>query len=236
MGGLVRLAGDIAKAKGKKYVEAEDVIEAKKLSATLEEKLAQEYIKKRKEYQVIKTEGYEVGRVNGLGIIGSRLFYSGIVIPVEAEVVPGTGKGKIIATGNLGKIAKEAIINVSAVVKKLFNEDLKKYDVHVQFLQTYEGVEGDSASITVATAIISALKNWEVRQDLAMTGSLSIRGEVLPVGGIIPKIEAAIEAGLKEVIIPEMNLKDVPDEFFDKIKITPVKTIEDVLNIALKKD
>jgi len=236
LGGLVRLAGDIAKSKGKKYVESEDVIEAKKLAATLEEKIAKDYIRKRKEYQIIKTEGYEVGRVNGLAVIGSRLFYSGIVIPVEAEVVPGTGKGKIIATGNLGKIAKEAITNVSAVIKKIFNEDLKKYDVHVQFLQTYEGVEGDSASITVATAIISALKNWSVRQDLAMTGSLSIRGEVLPVGGIIPKIEAAIDAGLKEVIIPEMNLKDVPDELFDKIKITPVKTIEDVIKIALKTD
>jgi len=236
LGGLVRLAGDIAGSKGKKYVEAEDVIEAKELAATLEEKIAKEYIKKRKEYQIIKTEGYEIGRVNGLAVIGSRLFYSGIVIPVEAEVVPGTGKGKIIATGNLGKIAKEAITNVSAVIKKIFNEDLKKYDVHVQFLQTYEGVEGDSASITVATAIISALKNWPVRQDIAMTGSLSIRGEVLPVGGIIPKIGAAIDAGLKEVIIPEMNLKDVPDELFDKIKITPVKTIEDVIRIALKTD
>ena len=157
------------------------------------------------------------------------------MLPVEAEVVPGTGKGKIIATGNLGKIAKEAILNVSAVVKKLFNEDLKKYDVHVQFLQTYEGVEGDSASITVATAIISALKNWAVKQNLAMTGSLSIRGEVLPVGGIIPKIEAAIDAGLKEVLIPDMNLKDIPDDLFNKIRIIPVKTIQDVIEYAIKK-
>jgi len=115
----------------------------------------------------------------------------------------------------------------------LFNEDLKKYDVHVQFLQTYEGVEGDSASIAVATAIISALKNWEVRQDLAMTGSLSIRGEVLAVGGIIAKVEAAIEAGLREVIIPRANLDDVPEDLFEKIKITPVENIEDVIKVAL---
>jgi len=235
LGGLIRLAGDIAKSKGKKYVDPEDVLEAKDKASTLEEKLSRDYIKKKKEYQLIKTSGYEVGKVNGLAVIGSRLFYSGIVLPVEAEVVPGTGKGKIIATGNLGKIAREAIINVSAVIKKLFNEDLKKYDVHVQFLQAYEGVEGDSASITVATAIISALKGWKVRQDVAMTGSLSIRGEVLPVGGIIPKIEAAIDSGLKEVLIPEMNLKDVPDELFEKIKITPVNTIKDVIKFALRK-
>jgi len=235
LGGLIRLAGDIAKAKDKKYVEAEDVLEAKELAATLEEKLVRDYIKKKKEYSVIKTSGYEVGRVNGLAVIGSRIFYSGIVLPLEAEVVPGRGRGRIIATGNLGKIAKEAIINVSTVVKKLFNEDLKKYDVHVQFLQTYEGVEGDSASIAVATAIISALKNWKVRQDLAMTGSLSIRGEVLAVGGIIAKIEAAIEAGLREVIIPKANLDDVPEDLFNKIKITPVESIEEVINVAIIK-
>ncbi|MEM4511657.1 MAG: S16 family serine protease, partial [Nanopusillaceae archaeon] len=232
LGGLVRLAGDIAKSKNKKYVEPEDVLEAKKIAATLEEKIVKDYIKKRREYEIIKTSGYEIGRVNGLAVIGSRLFYSGIVLPLEAEVVPGKGKGKIIATGNLGKIAKEAIINVSTVVKKLFGEDLKKYDVHVQFLQTYEGVEGDSASIAVATAIISALKRWKIRQDLAMTGSLSIRGEVLPVGGIIAKIEAAIEAGLKEVIVPEANKEDVPDYLIDKIKISPVKTIEEVIKIS----
>lgn len=232
LGGLIRLAGDIAKSEGKRYVEREDVIKAKELAATLEEKLARDYIKKRREYQVIKTEGYEVGRVNGLAVLGSRMFYSGIIVVVEAEVVPGKSK-KVIATGRLGKIAKEAILNVSTVIKKKFNEDLRNYDVHVQFLQTYEGVEGDSASITVATAIISALKNWPVRQDIAMTGSLSIRGEVLPVGGIIPKIEAAIDAGLKEVIIPEANLKDVPDKLFKLIKITPVKTIDDVIKNAL---
>jgi Lon-like ATP-dependent protease len=235
LGGLVRLAGDIAKSKGKKYVEAEDVIEAKEKALSIEEQLSKYYIERRKQYQVVRTSGEEIGRVNGLAVIGSRLYYSGIVLPVEAEVVPGKGSGKVIATGNLGKIAKEAIINVSAVIKKKFNEDLKNYDVHVQFLQTYEGVEGDSASITVATAIISALKNWPVRQDLAMTGSLSIRGEVLPVGGIIAKVEAAIESGLKEVLVPESNYNDIPEELFDKIKITPVKYIDEVIEIAMGK-
>ncbi len=236
LGGLVRLAGDIARAKGKEYVEPEDVIEAREKALTIEEQLSKYYIEKKREYQIIKTEGYEIGRVNGLAVIGSRLYYSGLVLPVEAEVVPGEGSKEIIATGNLGKIAKEAIVNVSAVIKKKFGEDLKKYRVHVQFLQTYEGVEGDSASITVATAIISALKNWPVRQDLAMTGSLSIRGEVLPVGGIIAKIEAAIESKLKEVIVPEGNYNDIPEDLFDKIKITPVKTIDEVIEIATGKN
>jgi Lon-like ATP-dependent protease len=103
-------------------------------------------------------------------------------------------------------------------------------------LQTYEGVEGDSASITVATAVTSALLNKPVRQDIAMTGSLSVRGEVLPVGGINQKIRAAYEAGIKEVIIPKLNEKDInlEKEILDNIKIHKVKNIEEVWKIALK--
>ncbi|MBI5392143.1 ATP-dependent protease LonB, partial [Candidatus Woesearchaeota archaeon] len=126
--------------------------------------------------------------------------------------------------------------NVSAIILKSFGEDIKeKYDIYVQFLQTYEGVEGDSASIAVATAIVSALKNIPVRQDTAMTGSLSIRGEVLAIGGVTAKVEAAVEAGLKQVIIPKANEKDLvlSKEAQEKIKILPVHTIQEVLKHAL---
>ena len=144
---------------------------------------------------------------------------------------------EFIATGQLGKIAKEAIKNVSAIVLKYFGEDIKeKYDIFVQFLQTADtGVEGDSASIAVATAVISALKNVPIRQDTAMTGSLSVKGEVLAIGGVTSKIEAAIEAGIKNVIIPESNLRDVllNKDKKDKIKVIPVKTIQEVLKYAL---
>ena len=105
----------------------------------------------------------------------------------------------------------------------------------MQFLQTYEGVEGDSASIAVATAIISSFKDIPVKQDTAMTGSLSVRGEVLPIGGITAKEEAAIDAGIKTVIVPKANFKDliVPKEKLGKIRIVPVDTIEEVLKEAL---
>jgi len=109
-----------------------------------------------------------------------------------------------------GEIAKEAIKNISAIIKIYFGKDIKEtYDLYVQFLQTYEGVEGDSASIAVATAIVSSFKDLPIKQDTAMTGSLSVRGEVLPVGGVTSKVEAAIEAGMKNVIIPKSNLKDI---------------------------
>jgi Lon-like ATP-dependent protease len=125
--------------------------------------------------------------------------------------------------------------NVSAIIKKYFGEDIEKYDIYVQFLQTYEGVEGDSASIAVATSIISALKKIPIKQDTAMTGSLSVRGEVLPVGGVSAKVEAAIEAGIKKVLVPKSNLQDIIIDK-DKLKlvtIIPVETISQVLKEAL---
>jgi len=161
------------------------------------------------------------------------------VLPIESEVTPGGKKSEFIATGKLGSIAKEAVKNVSAIILKYFGEDIKeKYDIFIQFLQTASegsGVEGDSASIAVATAIISALKNIPVRQDTAMTGSLSVRGEVLAVGGVTQKVEAAIKAGLKKVIIPQANEKDVilPPATKKKIKIIPVSFISQVLKEAL---
>ena len=105
----------------------------------------------------------------------------------------------------------------------------------MQFLQTYEGVEGDSASIAVATSIISALKKIPVKQEIALTGSLSVRGEVLPVGGVTSKVEAAIEAGIKKVIVPKSNLRDIVLNKKDlaKITIVPVEKISEVLKEAL---
>ena len=133
-------------------------------------------------------------------------------------------------------MAKEAVQNVSAIIKKFSDEDISEKDVHIQFVQAGEGgVDGDSASITVATAVISALENVPVEQNLAMTGSLSVRGDVLPVGGVTHKIEAAAKSGLDTVIIPKANEQDVmiEDEYKDQIEIVPVKHISEVLEVAL---
>jgi Lon-like ATP-dependent protease len=236
LGGLVRAAGDLAFEQGAKLVDGNHVMSAKKLSRGLEQQIADKYIERKREYEVIRITGKEIGRVNGLAVLGSSDHFSGIVQPIEAEVTVGNGKEKrtFVATGSLGEIAKEAITNVSAIIKKKYGKDINKYDVYVQFLQTYEGLEGDSASVSVATAIISALKKKPIRQDTAMTGSLSVRGEVLPVGGVSAKVEAAIEAGLKRVLIPHANLNDVvlSKNKQNKIKIIPVKTIDDVLKNA----
>ncbi len=235
VGGIIRAAGDVAREEGAKYVEKKHVLKGKKIAKTVEQQIGSRYAKRKKEYAVFLTKGYEVGRVNGLAVLGGSV---GLVLPIVAQVTPALSKneGKIIATGKLGTIAKEAVDNVSAILKKYTGKDLSKKDIHLQFLQTYEGVEGDSASISTAVAIISALEEIPVDQSVALTGSLTVRGEVLPVGGINGKIEAAIESGLKKVIIPESNVKDIQieKEQLDKIKIVPVKHIGEVLKEILK--
>jgi Lon-like ATP-dependent protease len=240
LGGLIRVAGDVAREKNSSLVSKADVLEAKKVARSLEQQIADRYIEARKIYKSFITEGHAVGMVNGLAAMnaGSNMSeYSGIVLPIVAEVAPAQAKnaGKIIATGQLGDIAKEAVENVSALIKKYTSTDISSHDIHIQFVGTYDGVEGDSASISIATAVISALEDVPVHQSMAMTGSLSVRGKVLPVGGVTAKLEAAAEAGVKKVLIPRDNEKDVmiEDKYYDLIEIIPVDDLQDVLKHAL---
>jgi Lon-like ATP-dependent protease len=233
MGGLIRVAGDLARQQGADVTTADHVIAAKEMARSIEDQVSDEYIRRTKEYDITVTEGTAIGRVNGLAVMGSD---SGSVLPIMAEVTPTQGTtGAVIATGMLKEIAQESIKNVSAIIKKFTGKDIKNMDVHIQFIGTYGGVDGDSASISVATAVISAVESIPVRQDLAMTGSLSVRGNVLPIGGVTYKIEAAAKAGIRKVIIPAANLDDVliEDRYREIVEIIPVRTIEEVLEYAL---
>ncbi|SNZ13147.1 Lon-like ATP-dependent protease [Natronoarchaeum philippinense] len=233
LGGLVRVAGDIARAEDKEFTEREDVLKAKQRSRSIEQQLADTYIERRKDYELTVADGDVVGRVNGLAVMGED---SGIMLPVMAEVAPAQGGGQVIATGKLQEMAEESVQNVSAIIKKFSDVDLSEKDVHIQFVQAgQQGVDGDSASITVATAVISALEDIPIRQDLAMTGSLSVRGDVLPVGGVTHKIEAAAKSGIETIIIPKANEQDVmiEDEYEEMVEIIPVSNISEVLDVAL---
>ncbi len=239
LGGMVRAAGDLAVERKQKLVTRQDVIDAKKLSSSIESQAVTQEIEYTKDYQVFTNRGFSIGKVNGLAVMGSSAITSaGIVLPLVAEVTPASSRaeGKFIPTGKLGKIANEAVKNVSAIIKKHIGKDVANYDMHVQFLQSYAGVEGDSASISVAISIISAMENLPVDQSVAMTGSLSVRGAVLPVGGVTSKIEAAINAGMRTVIIPQSNRDDVyiAKERLRKIKVVPVKTLADVMKYSIK--
>ncbi len=240
LGGLVRVAGDIALSDGLPMVHAEQVVRAKRASRSLEQQIADRYIERRKEYRMFSVEGATVGVVNGLAAINAQTGmaeFSGIVLPIAAEVTPAQTRdgGVVVATGKLGEIAREAVQNVSALIKKYTGEDISRYDIHIQFVGASDGVEGDSASVSIATAVISALEGVPVDQAVAMTGSLSVRGQVLPVGGVTAKVEAAADSGIRRVLIPEDNMDDLVLEtrYKGTVEVIPVRTLRDVLKYAL---
>jgi ATP-dependent Lon protease len=240
LGGLVRVAGDIALSESAPIVRAEHVVKAKRASRSLEQQIADRYIERRKEYRMFQTEGAAVGVVNGLAAINAQTGmseFSGIVLPIVAEVTPAQTRdgGVVVATGKLGEIAREAVQNVSALIKKYTGEDISRYDIHIQFVGTSDGVEGDSASVSIATAVISALEGMPVDQGVAMTGSLSVRGQVLPVGGVTAKVEAASDSGIRRVLIPAENVEDLVLEtrYRGVVEVIPVRTLRDVLKYAL---
>tara|TARA_B100000614_G_scaffold24263_1_gene19008 strand:- start:910 stop:2934 length:2025 start_codon:yes stop_codon:yes gene_type:complete len=240
LGGLIRIAGDLASEDGSKYTTAAHVLGARNIAKPLEQQVADRMIERRRDYSLLVNSGERVGRVNGLAVLGANSGlsdFSGIMLPVEALVTPSQGGGgKIHATGGLSDLAKESVTNVSAVIKKLTGKDISDYDIHIQFVDTH-GVDGDSASITIATAVISALEEIPIRQDLAMTGSLSVRGEVLPIGGVTAKIEAAAVSGIKTVVVPRANMQDVllDDKYVGKIEVIAVDSLDEVMEQALIK-
>ena len=235
LGGLVRAAGDVAAEEKASLVEPSHVEKAKAIFKSIEGQLGSKIIEQKKEYQTIITEGRSMGRVNGLAVLGASM--AGLVLPIVAEITPAasSSEGKVIATGKLGTIAKEAVENVSAIIKKHIGTDIAKMDIHIQFLQTYEGLEGDSASISTAVAVISAMAEIPVEQSVAMTGSLDVRGGVLPVGGVTSKIEAAIDSGIKKVLVPKSNIEDIylSKDRAKLIKIIPVSNMVEVLEHSL---
>ncbi|DAC12569.1 MAG TPA: ATP-dependent protease LonB [Candidatus Poseidoniales archaeon] len=238
LGGLVRIAGDMACEDNAELTTSKHVRQARSIAKPLEQQVADRMIEKRQEYSLVVNSGQRCGRVNGLAVLGADSGlsdFSGIMLPVEALVTPSLASGgKVYATGGLSDLAKESVTNVSAVIKKLTGKDVGDYDIHIQFVNTH-GVDGDSASITIATAVISAIEDIPIRQDLAMTGSLSVRGEVLPIGGVTAKIEAAASLGIKKVVIPRANGPDVllDKQWEDKIEVILVDTLDEVMEHAM---
>ena len=244
IGGLIRVAGDLARQEGAKVTTAAHVLKAKETARSIEEQWSDENIRRSRDYHQTVVEGARIGQVNGLAVYGED---SGQVQQIMAVVTPAQGEsGQIITTGIFEKrkepwlrgedeesIVQQSIKNVSALIKKFTGKDIKNMDVHIQFIGTY-GVEGDSASISVATAVISAIEKIPIQQNLAMTGSLSVLGDVLPVGGVTFKIEAAAKAGIRKVLIPKANIDDVliEDRYRDIIEVVPVNNIIEVFTYA----
>lgn len=177
-----------------------------------------------------------VGEVVGLAVTADH----GCILLFEMQAT--RGNGKIVPLGSIQRVMRESIEAGAQYIKAkhqelgITEEWRSSYDVAV--LATFMGIpkEGPSAGVTIVTGIVSALKGLPVRNDLAMTGEITIMGKVLPVGGVQEKVRAALDAGIKEVLLPEENLKDaqaLPSYILDAIKLTPVNSIEDVLKLAL---
>jgi ATP-dependent Lon protease len=177
-----------------------------------------------------------VGLVKGLSVSAT----GGELLDIEVAAVPG--KGKLITTGKLGDVLKESATAVFTYVRSrasalgLDPEFHEKQDFHVHYPGVAGGVEGPSAGIAMATALVSALTGAPVRADTAMTGEISLRGRVLPVGGIKEKVLAAHRGGITRVLLPEQNrkdLRDLPDVVRDAMEIVPVAHMDVVLREAL---
>jgi len=174
------------------------------------------------------SEKSEVGRVFGLGVQG----FLGSVLEIEAIAFPARekGKGSIRFNDTAGSMAKDSVFNAASVIRKTTGEDLYNYDVHVNVVGGGR-IDGPSAGVAIFLALYSAIQNKPIPQDLAVTGELSIQGRVKAVGGVPEKIYGARQAGIKRVLVPEENAKDVPASF-KGIKVTPVSSVEDILQIV----
>mgnify|MGYP000295184816 CR=1 FL=1 len=191
-----------------------------------------------REQRVTLPEHPSVGEVIGLAVAGER----GVILRFEMQATKGSGK--IVPLGSIQRVMRESIEAAAQYIKANYKDlDLplewrENFDVAV--LATYMAVpkEGPSAGITIATGIVSALRGIPIRNDVAMTGEITIMGRVLPVGGIREKIQAAFDASITEVIIPEDNIGEansLPRYILDTVKVTPVSTIQQVLEHALKR-
>jgi ATP-dependent Lon protease len=180
----------------------------------------------------------QVGQVTGLAWTS----VGGELLTIEGSMMPG--KGKMLHTGQLGEVMQESIHAAMTVVRsraKLFDlaEDFfEKHDFHVHVPEGATPKDGPSAGIGMCTALVSIITQIPVRAEVAMTGEITLRGQVLPIGGLKEKLLAAHRGGIKHIIIPEDNKKDlteIPDNILKKLVIHPVKNIEQVLQIALQK-
>lgn len=179
----------------------------------------------------------QIGQVTGLAWTS----VGGELLTIEASMMPG--KGKTLHTGKLGEVMQESIHAAMTVVRSRakqlgFPENFyETHDFHVHVPEGATPKDGPSAGIGMCTALVSVVSNTPVRADVAMTGEITLRGHVLPIGGLKEKLLAAHRGGIKHVIIPQDNMKDlaeIPENVLKKIKIHPVDTIEQVLEIALQ--
>jgi ATP-dependent Lon protease len=180
----------------------------------------------------------QIGQVVGL----AWTEVGGDLLTIESVNMPG--KGQVIRTGTLGDVMKESIEAARTVVRSraarlgIKPDAFEKQDIHIHVPEGATPKDGPSAGIAMTTALVSTFTGIPVRADVAMTGEITLRGEVLPIGGLKEKLLAAHRGGIKTVLIPEQNVKDlaeIPDNVKNKLEIVPVRWIDKVLEVALER-
>mgnify|MGYP005606122447 FL=1 len=181
--------------------------------------------------RVDDVESYEIGHTYGLGVSG----FIGSTLEIETVVFeskkPGMGTVKFNDTA--GSMAKDSVFNAASVIRRITDKDIKDYDIHVNIVGGGR-IDGPSAGAAITISIISALLEKPIRQDVAITGEISLRGNIKPVGGIFEKIYGARRKGIKLVVVPKANEKEVPLELND-IEVKAISKIEELMDIVFEK-
>ena len=215
---------------------AKEILTNKKKRVTITERNLPLYLGKEKYTYQMANAADEVGIVRGLAWTS----VGGDTLQIEVNVMPG--KGEVLLTGQLGDVMKESAETGISYIRSISERQgiasdfFEKHDIHVHIPEGAVPKDGPSAGITMATAIFSAITNRKVRADIAMTGEVTLRGRVLPIGGLKEKLLAAKKAGMKTVLVPRENNKDVEElsaEITKGLEIIPVESMDEVLEYAL---
>ncbi|ERP95499.1 peptidase [Marinobacter sp. ES-1] len=230
--GLEREIAKICRKVVREHVESSD-----NASITLTPDMLEDYSGVKKFKYGLAEENNQVGQVTGL----AWTQVGGELLTIECALTPG--KGRVVKTGSLGDVMQESIQTALTVVRSraaglgIADDFHEKHDLHIHVPEGATPKDGPSAGIGMCTALVSALTRIPVRADVAMTGEITLRGRVLPIGGLKEKLLAAHRGGIKTILIPDENvrdLKEIPDNIKESLEIRPVKWIDEVLDIALE--
>jgi ATP-dependent Lon protease len=234
--GVRNLERDVASICRKVVKEILSSTKIKKLNITVSN--LEKYLGVKKFRYGLAEEFDHIGQVTGLAWTS----VGGELLTIEASLMPG--KGKVTHTGQLGEVMQESIHAAMTVVRSratklgLAGDFYETHDFHVHVPEGATPKDGPSAGVGMCTVLVSIVTQIPVKADVAMTGEITLRGQVLPIGGLKEKLLAAHRGGIKHVLIPQENVKDleeIPDNVLRKLKIHPVKTIEEVLELALQR-
>lgn len=229
--GLEREIAKICRKVVREHVQSKD-----KSTLTVEPDMLEDYSGVRKFSYGLAEETNQIGQVTGL----AWTQVGGELLTIECALTPG--KGRVVKTGSLGDVMQESVQTALTVVRSrapglgIADDFHEKHDLHVHVPEGATPKDGPSAGIGMCTALVSALTKIPVRADVAMTGEITLRGRVLPIGGLKEKLLAAHRGGIKTIVIPDENvrdLKEIPDNIKESLEVIPVKWIDEVLDIAL---